>query len=147
MCIAQAADVLGTGIVAGAFFMGTFAVHPAAGRLEASPHVALRQELIRRLAIFLPPFMFLPILASVAALTLCRASISSGLDAVGCVLSLSTIAITMAINVPLNRRIAGWSPERLPSDWQDLVRQWNSAHVIRMTVAVGAFLCAILAAS
>jgi len=147
ICLAQVADVLGTGIVAGAFFMGTFAVHPAASRLEASPHVLLRQELIRRLAMFLPPFMFLPIPASIAALAFCRPSISWGLDAVGCALSLSTIGITIAINGPLNRRIASWTPDRLPSDWQDFVQRWNMAHVIRMTVAVGAFLCAILAMS
>jgi len=29
MCIAQAADIFGTGLVAGTFVMGAFAVHPA----------------------------------------------------------------------------------------------------------------------
>jgi hypothetical protein len=30
MCIAQPADIFGTGLVAGAIMMGAFAVHPAA---------------------------------------------------------------------------------------------------------------------
>jgi hypothetical protein len=76
MCITQAADIFGTGIVAGAFVMGAIAVHPAAARLDASPHVILRQELIRRLQRFLPPFMLLPVPASTAAMTLCRMSVS-----------------------------------------------------------------------
>jgi hypothetical protein len=38
MCIAQAADIFGAGLVAGAFFMGAFAVHPAAARLDVWPH-------------------------------------------------------------------------------------------------------------
>ena len=61
MCIAQAADIFGTGLVAGAFVMGAFAVHPAAASLDPAPHVALRQELIRRLSRFLSPFMLLPV--------------------------------------------------------------------------------------
>lgn len=147
MCIAQAADIFGTGIVAGAFAVGTFAVHPAAARLDSSSHMFLRQELIRRLARFLPPFMLLPMPASVGALTLCRASVAWRFDMLGCVLSLATIGITVAVNGPLNRRFARWSPTALPRDWQRDIRRWNVAHSMRMTAAVGAFVCTILAGS
>ena len=147
MCITQAADILGTGIVAGTFLMGTFAVHPAFARLNASHHIVLRQEMIRRLQVFLPAFMLLPIPTSVAALTLCRASVSWPLDALGCALSVATVGITVVVNGPLNRRFARWSPDALPRDWQRYVRRWNLAHSIRMAVAVGAFACAIFAAT
>jgi uncharacterized membrane protein len=147
MCIAQAADIFGTGLVAGAFVMGAFAVHPAAASLDPAPHVLLRQELIRRLSRFLPPFMLLPVPSSLCALGLCRTSVSRPLDALGCALSLATVAITVAVNAPLNRRFATWSRGALPRDWQDYVRRWNVAHSIRMTLAVGAFACAILAGS
>src|SRR5262249_39792384 len=73
MCIAQATDIFAAGLVADAFVMGTFAVLPAAARLDASPHVLLRQHLVRRLSTFMPPLMLLPIAASIAALTVCRA--------------------------------------------------------------------------
>jgi hypothetical protein len=68
MCITQVVDIFGTGIVAGALGMGAVAVHPAAARLDASPHVLFRRELIRRLQRFLPPFMLLPVPASIARL-------------------------------------------------------------------------------
>jgi uncharacterized membrane protein len=123
MCITQAADILGTGIVAGTFLMGTIAVHPAFARLDASHHIVLRQEMICRLQVFLPPFMLLPIPASVAALTLCRASVSWPLDALGCALSVITVGITVVVNGPLNRRFARWSPDALPCDWQRYVRR------------------------
>jgi len=145
MCIAQAADILGTGIVAGAFAIGTFAVHPAAAKLDASSHVLLRQELIRRLSRFLPPFMLLPVVACICALTLCPTSVERRLDAIGCVLSVTTIGITVAVNAPLNRRFARWQPDALPRGWHRDVQRWNIGHTIRMTVAVGAFVCAILA--
>ena len=147
MCIAQAADIFGTGIVAGVFFMGTIAVHPAAGSLDASSHIVLRQELIRRLQRFLPPFMLLPIPAAIVALTLCRTSLSWPLEALGGALSVATVGITVAVNSPLNRRFARWAPDALPRDWERHVRRWNLAHSIRMTVALCAFACAILAGS
>ena len=147
MCITQAADIFGTRIVAGAFVMGAIAVHPAVARLDASHHIILRQEMIRRLQSFLPPFMLLPIPASIAALTLCRATVSWPLDALGCALSVATVGITVAVNGPLNRHFARWSPDALPRDWQRYVRRWNLAHSIRTTVALGAFACAIFAAN
>ena len=146
MCVAQAANIFGAGIVAGAFLMGSFAVHPASARLNASPHVLLRQELIRRLAQWMPPFMLLPVVASTVAVMLCRTWVFRTLDALGLALSLATIGITVGVNVPLNRRFAGWSPEALPQDWQDYVDHWNVAHSARTATAVTAFLCAIFAA-
>ena len=126
--------------------MGTFAVHPAAGRLDAAAHLRLRQELIRRVSKLMPPIMFLPVVTSIGAMTLCRTSVLWVLDALGLALSLTTIGITGAINAPLNRRFAGWLPGALPRDWQSDVDRWNVAHSARTATAVAAFLCAIFAA-
>jgi uncharacterized membrane protein len=131
--------------VAGAFYIGAVAIHPAAERLDGPAHRLLRQELIRRLQRALPPFMLLPLPAVIGALARCHASISRPLDVLGFALSLATIAITVAVNAPLNRRFARWSPEALPSDWKSLIRRWNIAHSSRTTTAVGAFVCSILA--
>ena len=147
MCMAQAADVFGTGIVAGAFLLAAFAVHPAVASLDPRSQVLLRQELIRRLSRLLPPFMLLPIPSAVTAIILCPTRIHRWLDTAGCALSLATIATTMAVNAPLNRRFARWQPDALPTNWQEYVRRWNAGHWIRLAAAVAAFLCAILAAS
>lgn len=145
MCVAQAADVFGTGVVAGVFVMGSLAIHPAAARLGASAHVLLRQELIRRLARWMPPFMFLPVFASITAMMLCGTSVFWTVEALGLALSLATIAITLVVNVPLNRRFAAWSPDALPRDWESHIARWNLGHSARTASAVAAFLCAILA--
>ena len=112
-CIAQTVDVFATGLVAGVFVMGTFAVLPAAARLEAPAHVLIRQHLIRRLATFMPPLMLSPIAASIGALTLCRTSVSLTLDTLGCALSLATIGVTVAVNGPLSRRFGRWKSRRI----------------------------------
>src|SRR5215472_8716876 len=145
MCVGQAADVFGTGIVAGAFYMGCIAVHPASATLSAAAQLKLRQQLIRRLARYLPPFMFLPVFASVFAILMCRMSVVWGLDVLGLALSLATIAITIAVNAPLNRHFATWVPDALPKDWETYVNRWNVAHRARTTTATAAFVCAVLA--
>jgi len=116
MCLTRAAAILGIGLVAGAFFMGTVAVHPAAAQLDAPAYMALRQALIRRLQRCLPPFMLVPLPASIGALWLCRPAVSWPLDTLAAALSLVTIGMTVAVNPPLNRRFARWSPEALPAD-------------------------------
>ena len=67
--------------------MGSVAVHPAAARLAAFPHVFLRQELIRRLSRWMPPFMLLPAVASIGAMTLCGTSVLRVLDGLGLTLA------------------------------------------------------------
>ena len=134
MCVAQVADIFGTGIVAGAFLMGSFAVHPAAARLNASPHVLLRQDLIRRLARWMPPFMLLPVVAAICAMILCKTSVFGALEEMGLALSLVTIGITVGVSAPLNRRFAGWSPDALPPGWQSYVDRWNVAHSARTAI-------------
>jgi uncharacterized membrane protein len=145
MCLAQAADMFCTGIVAGGFLIGTLAVHPAAAALELPAHLRVRQELIRRLSRFWPPFMLVPIIAVPIAITWCRTVVSVPIDAAGLMLSVATIGITLSINAPLNRRFARWSEDAVPVDWHEQIARWNGAHTLRMTTALGAFACAIAA--
>ena len=145
MCFAQAADIAGTGIVAGAFYIGWIAGHPAADTLSASAQLQLRREVIRRLARYMPPFMFLPVFASVFAILKCQVSVIVTLDELGFGLSMATIAITVAVNAPLNRRFARWVPHALPHDWKIYSDRWNMAHTVRPSTATAAFICAILA--
>jgi uncharacterized membrane protein len=147
MCIAQSADIFGTGLVAGALVMGSFAVQPAAAKLDASSHVVLRQHLIRRLSKLMPALMLLPVGACIAASIFCRTTVLWLLNAFGGALSLATIGITVAINAPLNRRFARWGPHEPPYDWDRSVRRWNAANSLRTATALAAFVCAILAGS
>ena len=145
ICLAQAADIFATGVVAGSFAIGSFAMHPAAAELGDVAQIRFRQALIRRLARFLPPFMLAPLLAVPLALASCDGSQNS-VSAMGFLLSLATVVTTVGINAPLNRRFARWSVEKLPVDWPRDIARWNAAHSVRMVTGVGAFICAILAA-
>jgi len=147
MCVARFIDVFATGLVAGAFLTGSFALHPAAATLDAPSHLLLRQQLIHRLSKLMPPLMLLPVAACITAFMFCRISMSWEINTLSGVLSLATIGITIAVNVPLNRCFARWSPSALPCDWERCLQRWNAAHSARTAAAVAAFLCAIFAGS
>jgi len=147
ICIAQAADIFGAGLVAGALVVSAFAVLPAAGCLDPSTHVLFRQRLIRKLSTLMPPLMELPVAASIAALALCRASVKWPLEGLGCALSSTTIGITVVVNGRLSRRFALWTPDALPGDWQHYVRLWDLAHYFRTVASVCAFACAVFASA
>ena len=151
MCIPQTIDIFGTGIVAGAFVDASRSMLGSRpnGLYLLDPEDPMSKPAIDQELDGLPSdgADLLPLPASIAAVALCRTSVSWPLDALGCALSVATIGITVAVNAPLNRRFARWSPEALPHDWERDVGRWNVAHSIRMTSALAAFTCAILARS
>ena len=124
--IARQLNILGTGILAGAFLMSTLGLRPAAGMLEAAQQVFLRQQLFQRLSKLMPPLMLLPIAASSVILVFNGTSGDWPIAAAGWAFSVSMVGITVIVNVPLNRRFAGWSPSKFPVGWQIYVRRWTA---------------------
>ena len=112
---AYALNTFSTGIAAGAFLMGTLAVRPAAGRLDASEHVLFRHQLIQRLSKLMPPLMLLPVVTSCILLPLSPGNWP--VQTAGCLFSVVTFGITLIVHAPLNRRFMQWSPDALPPDW------------------------------
>jgi len=138
-----------TGIVAGAFVMGTFGMRSAAAALEPRSHLVLRQHLIRRLSKIMPVLMLGAIATTGAALVfsppsaaltsvnlLSKETASRGL-AFG--LSLAMLVQTITVNSPINNLFLGWSAETLPTDWQKYVRRWNTADSVRLAMGLIAF--------
>jgi uncharacterized membrane protein len=142
--IARELNTLGTGILAGALLMSTLGLRPAAAMLEAAQQVFLRQQLIQRLSKLMPPFMLLPIAASSVILVFHGTSGDWPIAAAGWAFSVSTVGITVIVNVPLNRRFARWSSSEFPEDWQIYVRRWDRANSIRFILALAAFACAVI---
>jgi len=145
MCIFQAAAIFGTGLVAGIFAMGTFAVHPAVFALDRAAHLSFRHQMNRRLARFMPPIMLLTVAAFIADLMLCPPSMARPLDLLATWFAVATLVITILINGPLNRRFARWTPDALPQNWTRQIRRWNFAHAFGTITSIAAFAFAILA--
>lgn len=46
--------------------------------------------------------------------------------------------------VPINNRIAKWTPESLPSNWKDQEHRWDLYHWFRTTALIAAFILLVV---
>ena len=138
-----------TGVVAGAFVMGTFGIRSATAALEPRSHLVLRQHLIRRLSKIMPVLMLCAIATTGAALVFSVPSAEftsvnllwkeTALRGLAFVLSLAMLVQTITVNRPINKSFLSWSVETLPGDWQEYVRRWNIADSVRLAMGLIAF--------
>jgi hypothetical protein len=138
-----------TGVVAGAFVMGTFGMRSAAAALEPGSQLVLRQHLIRRLSKVMPVLMLCAIATTGAALVFSPPSADlmsvsllpreTALRGLAFGLSIAMLVQTITVNSPINNLLLGWSAETLPADWQKYVRRWNTADSVRLAMGLIAF--------
>ncbi len=143
--IATLATALGCGLVAGVFFAFSTFVMPALRRLEPAQGVAAMQS-INKLAVT-PAFMTVLFGTAVACLGLVGwAAISWGERPAALVLAggalyvVGTIGVTIACNVPLNRRLARLRPQGTDTAdrWDEYVTKWTAWNHVRANAALAA---------
>ncbi|WP_306337325.1 anthrone oxygenase family protein [Streptomyces sp. KL118A] len=61
-------------------------------------------------------------------------------------LMLVVLVVTLTINLPINGDQNDWDVTAPPSDWAEVRDEWQSAHVVRVVAAVGAFALLLVAA-
>jgi hypothetical protein len=94
----------------------------------------------------MPPSLMLPLLGLVASVPLTRDAVRS-LFAVAAVFTAFVLVITIALEVPINRRVASWSAGAAPANWTAVRDRWLWYHLARTVVGLLAFLCAAAALS
>ena len=92
----------------------------------------------------MPGYMWVVLLSLSASASLARGR-TRALFAVAATLSLLQMIITIAHEVPINRLVATWSPEHLPSAWDAMRHSWMVGHWLRTGLSFAAFLIALLA--
>lgn len=60
---------------------------------------------------------------------------------------LGTIATALGLGMPLDRRIAAWSPTAPPPDHAAVFHRWDRVHTVRTACAVVAFVSSAVAAT
>jgi uncharacterized membrane protein len=95
---------------------------------------------------FMPACLLGTVLGDVVACGL-TASAVSVLPALGALLALTTVSISVTKNVPVNRWIRTLDPAALPAEWSrlDPRRRWGYWNRLRTTTAVAAFLVNVAA--
>jgi len=94
----------------------------------------------------MPPSLMLPLLGLMALVPLTHDAVRSWF-AVAAVLTAIVLIITIALEVPINRRVASWSAGAAPANWTAVRDRWLWYHLARTVVGLLAFLCAAAALS
>jgi hypothetical protein len=66
-----------------------------------------------------------------------RGTLAAGL------LMLAALAITLAVNVPIDNQIKAWTLESLPKDWEAIRDRWETFHVLRTWISIAGFSCLV----
>ncbi len=140
-----AAAAVSTGLVAGLFFAFSVAVMPALAKI---PHPAgIRAMQAINVVIVRPVFLVVFLGAAVLTAVLAVLDPSPGnLGAAVCYLG-GVIAVTAAVNVPMNNaldRVAAESPEG-ERGWAHYLSRWTAWNHVRTVTSTGATLALVLA--
>lgn len=87
------------------------------------------------------PFVGLGTLASLVVATLfgLPAGVPTLLGALTVVMLMVDIALTIRLQLPLNKRIQSWTPETIPCDWAQVRDRWARQHNLRVAISMTAF--------
>lgn len=145
------ANLLAAGLAAGILVAVSVGVVPVIRRLAPGNALAVKQifdPLIDRVN---PPAAVLSTLAAIAILLFADdlSSASTMFTVVGLLGSIGVGATSLGVNMPINRRMSGWSAESPPAEFGAVMGRWIRVHTLRMTsgvIAFGAYVVATLAA-
>jgi hypothetical protein len=66
---------------------------------------------------------------------------------VGFGLMVAALAITLAVEVPIDHQIQGWTAATLPADWRSIQARWERWHSLRTFASIAALVAATLSAT
>jgi uncharacterized membrane protein len=144
---AQFVNVLLTGVLTGNEFGSWAALHPALRELPHQAHVRSEQAVTRRFGKMMPALMTGALVSFVPVLSLSsdRRSLSFLFGLAGMLCYATMLAITLAGNVPINRRTLELDPDTTSmEEFLELRARWDKLHTVRNVMNLTGFGLAIL---
>lgn len=135
--------VLLSGLIAGSMFGNGLSLYSSRGLPEAAwtRRFQLEDALYARV---MPPLLQAQFLCLVAT-TLVEHGMHRALFAAATVLTVAVLAITLGLEVPINKQIQCWSAGAAPRNWTTVRDRWLSNHLWRAAASLLAFVCCVLA--
>jgi uncharacterized membrane protein len=137
-----------TGLVAGIFLGHRAGVSLAMPILSPSSFVQLQQIIHRTFARMMPVLNIGSVLSSVLWAVLQGAHGRTGefwLVSAASLLMICIFAVTLGINVPINKQLMTWNPAAPPQDLSTLWAPWERVHSTRTGLAIVAFVAEVIA--
>ena len=143
----QLVAVLVLGLMCGSELNVAAFAHPLLNRQPLNAHIWVRSSFAVLLGKVMPFWMVGSTVLNLLLL-LPTAHLSGPawrLAAIACTIQVLAIPFSLAGPVPINNRIAKWTPESLPDNWRAQVHRWDLYHWFRTCGLIVAF--ALLVAS
>jgi hypothetical protein len=123
-----------------------FTIVPTFSEVPLNVHLPYRDALMRHNGMYVQIVMAFSILTPVWWAYTLRGSMSARSLAISAFfLSLTAFLITRFGNVPINQMIKTWSATAPPPGYQQLLSRWLLFHNVRTVMALGSFLCIVIA--
>ncbi len=134
------------GLMVGVEFAVAFVVNPILLRLPAGASLAARADGGRMLGRVMP-FWYIGSLVLTAVLTAATwGTPTATLALVAGLLLAASVAMSVALLVPINNRSATWTAESHPDDWREQHQRWDRLHYARVAIIIASFvLIAVMA--
>jgi uncharacterized membrane protein len=140
-------SILILGLMCGSELSVAAFAHPALNRQPRDVHIVMRSSLAALLGRVMPFWMGGSTLVNLLLL-LPVAHLNErawGLAAISFAIQVCAVVFSLIGPVPINNRIAKWSPDTVPADWEQMEHRWDLYHWVRTAGLVVAF--ALLVAS
>ena len=135
------------GLMCGSEFNVAAFGHPTLSRQPLDAHILVRSSFASLFGRVMPFWMSGSTLLNLLLL-LPVAHLNGNawrLAAIACAIQISAVVFSLMAPVPINSRIAKWTPDSLPGDWKAQEHRWDLYHWVRTLGLVAAFV--ILAVS
>ncbi|HEY1901824.1 MAG TPA: DUF1772 domain-containing protein [Terracidiphilus sp.] len=142
----QLLAVLVLGLLCGSELNVAAFAHPMLNRQTLEAHIRMRASLARLLGRVMPFWMAgSTLLNLLLILPLGHLSASAWrLAAIAFAIQAGAVLFSLAGPVPINNRIAKWTPESLPEDWRTQENRWDLFHWIRTVGLIAGFAILLL---
>jgi uncharacterized membrane protein len=138
---AQATTIVLFALVMGVFWGTWFSLSRTMDQLSAETFLAVGHQMIRNLGgpmAILLPLSLLSALVTLALLWPHRHTAAFWWLAAGFLLMVAALAITLAVEVPIDNQIENWTAATLPSDWRSIQSRWELWHTMRTFTSIAA---------
>ena len=115
--------------------------HPTLDRQPLAVHIPVRSSFAALFGHVMPFWMAGSTLLNLLLLLRFERlnTVSWRLAAIALVIQVAAVVFSLIGPVPINNRIARWTPESLPSDWQNQKHRWDVYQGVRTLALIVAF--------
>ncbi|MCX4637117.1 DUF1772 domain-containing protein [Streptomyces platensis] len=136
--------VVVVGLMVGVEFAVAAFVNPILDRLPDNGGLAARSDGARLLGKVMPFWYIGSVVLGAVWAVPAWGDAGAGLVITATALLVLSVLMSIALLVPINSRVARWTPGSVPADWKQQLGRWDRFHFVRVGVIVTAFVLLVI---